>query len=448
MAEQDNETQYRMEMVFDRWCGRLLTTPRDVVRLHQAIQFAWPHVPKRSDFCDLVWLQLLKLTCEDFYEWVRNYLQNVGSYRDRGRPGDSEAVDQGKQLLELLKRFGWHEPIYLSGIDDMLPGLKSSILANENGAFKVFEFENGELEQFEQSRRLGSPSHWTGYFAFALPSYAIKDEELSALRDAFRTNPAEAARIIREVLDRPHDRVGHFVDVLLDRLSDAPEGRSEEESAGLLQAFAEVMDDVERTTRWTFKEGRNEIWEETRFLLRKCHPTNFLSVIKTGASISWLAHILRDQGFALGKPKGHRSNPENAWVQSDTFDEAVQILVGRFEALEMKTIFALPSPMDVLFCWVQLGNSEDVKARFQEATKTHTDFLTALNAMRGWSNSSDKGVYHPLPAAYVAQFTDPQAAHDRLNFLASRGKPKHKPLAESLLAQWHPLEPQSSVIPV
>jgi hypothetical protein len=156
MTEQDDEAQYRAEMVFDRWCGRLLSTPRDVVRLHQSIQFAWPHVPKGSDFCDFVWLQLLKLTCEDFYEWVRNYLQNVGSYRDRGSPGDSEAVNQGKQLLELLKRFGWHERMYLSGIDDMLPGLKSPLLADENGAIKVFEFENGELERFEHSRRLGS----------------------------------------------------------------------------------------------------------------------------------------------------------------------------------------------------------------------------------------------------------------------------------------------------
>jgi predicted KAP-like P-loop ATPase len=112
MIGQDNETEYRMEMVFDRWGGRLLNTPRDVVRLYQAIEFAWPHVPKGSDFCDFVWLQLLKLTCEDFYEWVRDYLQNVGSYRDRGRPGDSEAADQGKKLLELLKRFGWHERIW------------------------------------------------------------------------------------------------------------------------------------------------------------------------------------------------------------------------------------------------------------------------------------------------------------------------------------------------
>lgn len=446
MEQQDNETEYRMEMVFDRWCGRLLRTPRDVVRLYQAIQLAWPHVPKGSDFCDFVWLQLLKLTCQDFYEWVRDYLQNVGSYRDRGRPGDSEAVDQGKQLLELLKRFGWQERIYLSGIDDMLPGIKS--FSDENSAFKVFDFENGELERFEHSRRLGSPSHWKGYFAFTLPSYAIKDEELSALVDAFRTDSAEAVRIFRELLDRPHERVGHFLDVLLDRFLDAPGGLSEKEGVGLLKALAEVMDDVERTTRLNFKEGRNEIWEKTRFLLRKCRPTNFLSVVKNGASLNWLAYILRDQGFALGKPKGHRSNPEGAWVQLDTFDEAVQSLVGRFEALGMKAIFALPSPMDVLFCWVQLGSAEVVKARFQEATKTNMGFLTALNAMRGWSNSSDTGVGHPLHAAYVAQFADPMAVHDRLKLLATRGKDKHRALAESLLAQWHPLDPQSIEVPV
>jgi hypothetical protein len=439
MGAHNNETQYRLEMVFDRWCGALLSTPRDVVRLHQAVQLAWPYVPDGSDFCDFVWLQLLKVKWQDFYEWVRNYLQNVGSHRDRGRPGDTESVEGAEKLITLLKRFGWQKRIYLSGLDEMLPGLKSPSLSEDGGPREVFKYESGELERYEQSRRLGSPTHWRGYFAFALPSYAVSDSELSAVRRAAGTDPAEAARIFRAALDRPHERAGHFLDVLLDRLLDDPVGFDEHASNGLVKAFAEVMDDVERATRWDLKEGRNEIWEKTRLLLRKNPPSNFLTALREGTSVNWLAYILRDQGFALGKPEGRRSNPENAWLNEADFQDAVRSMVERFETLGMKGAFALPAPMHVLLCWVQLGDSEDFKQRFHEATKTHAEFLVALGAMRGWASSSDVGVHHPIYAEQVAQFADPEAVRDRLSILASKGRPKHREIAQPLLSEWVPV---------
>ncbi|KRQ03325.1 hypothetical protein AOQ71_31880 [Bradyrhizobium manausense] len=443
MNAQDNEAQYRLEVVFDRWGGALLNTPRDVVRLHQAVQLAWPEVPKGSDFCDFVWLQLVKLKWPDFYAWVQNYVQNVGSYRDRGRPGDAESATAGKGLLTLLERFGWHERLFLSGLDEILPGLKQLRYSREGADFDVFKFEQGELEYFERGRRLGSPSHWRGYFAFALPTYAVKDSELFELRAACKSNPDAAASLIRSMLARPHERPGHFLGVLLDRLMDEPVGYDKEESAGLFYAFTETMDDVERTTGFNDTEGRNAIWETSRFLLRKNSPSNLIQVLKDGASLSWLSFIMRDQGFALGKPEGHRSNPENAWVTENDFQEAIAVTIGRFEHIGMKEIFELPAPLNPLFCWAQLGDQADVKARFLEATKTHAEFLKAVGTFKGWANSSNTGVHHPIHAQYIAYFADPDDVYARLNRLAFNGKPKHREVAKALLAEWVPLKPET-----
>lgn len=442
MGTQENETQYRMEMVFDRGDGVLLGTPRDVVRLHQAILLAWPQVPGGSDFCDFVWLQLVKLKWPDFHQWVRNYLQSVGSYRDRGRPGDSEPTTEAQELVAFLERFGWHKRIYLSGLDDMLPGLRSLLLSQDGEEPEVFKFEQGELEEYERARRLGSPTHWRGYFAFALPSYAITDAELLAVRKAIRADPDEAVHLLRSALQRQHERNGHFLDVLLDRLLDDPVDFDDDESCGLLTAFAEIMDDVERLTHGVQKEGRSEIWEKTRFLLRKTKPSNFSTVVRDGASVNWLAYVLRDQAFALGKPEGHRSNPENVWISEESFHEATQSLIGRFERLGMKKVFALPAPLSVLFCWRQLGDAEDVKQRFVDATKTQAEFLAALGAMRGWANSSNAGVYHPIYADQISQFGDPLAIHDRLSKLAIKGRLKHRGVAQSLLKDWVPTDRQ------
>lgn len=425
MGTQDNETQYRMEMVFDRWGGVLLGTPRDVVRLHQAVLFTWPQAPGGFDFCDFVWLQLVKLKWPEFHEWVRNYLQNIGSYRDRGRPGDAESITEAQKLIAFLERFSWQKRIHLSGLDDMLPGLKSLLLLRDGEKPEVFKFEQGELEGYERTRRLGSPSHWRGYFAFALPSYSITDAELLEVRKAISSDPNDAMRLLRSVLHRQHERVGHFLDVLLDRLLDDPVQFDDDESCGLLTAFAGIMDDVERVTRLVQREGRSEIWEKTRFLLRKTKPSNFLTVVSDGASINWLAYILRDQGFALGRPEGHRANSENVWISEESFHDATQSLIGRFERLGMKKVFALPAPLSALFCWRQLGDAEDVRQRFVDATKTQSEFLAALSAMKGWANSSNSGVYHPIYADQIAQFGDPLAIHDRLRKLAIKGRLEH-----------------------
>jgi hypothetical protein len=255
---------------------------------------------------------------------------------------------------------------------------------------------------------------------------------------AARTNPKEAAGMLRETLDRAHERAGHFLDVLLDRLLDVD--LTEDESSGLLQAFAEIMDDVERKTSWGSKEGRNDVWEKTRFLFRKYHPSNFNKVLQNGSSINWLAYIVRDQGFALGRPKGHRANPENAWLDLEEFDEAVETIVGRFESIGMQNISKLPSPLDAMFCWVQLGDATDVRDRFRTATKTHSQFLGMLEAMRSWASSSNIGVHHPLYAEIVKYFADPAETYSRLSSLASSGKLKHRAAAKALLQDWEPLE--------
>ncbi|NOJ39819.1 P-loop NTPase fold protein [Bradyrhizobium australiense] len=433
----DHEVQFRRESLFDRWCGLLLNTPRDVVRLHQSIELAWPYVPGELDFFDFVWLQLLKTKWPELYSWTRDYLQNVGSYRDRGSVNDTERAAAAQKLLDLLKNRGWSEEAYMSGLDRILPGLNSLSLSSDKGP-QVFKFERGELEVFEHGKRLGSPSHWRGYFAFDMPSYAVRDADISAFRSAVEDDPAKAVEILISLFERAHERKGHFLDFLLDRLVDGPadiEGPTAR--SGMLAAFAETMDDFARRTDQIAVLGHSETWDRTRLLLRKNSPGNFLAAVREGKSINWLAFVMRDQGFALGLPEGHRSYPQNAWLDREEFDECLSTIIKRFESLGMRKIFALPSPTDVLFCWVQLGDADDVRRRFSEATIKDGRFLWALEALRGWANSSDRGVHYPLYEQYVRVLTDPDKVLERLKQLATAAElGSHSIKAKELLGAW------------
>jgi hypothetical protein len=214
---EDHDADYRQHLFFDTWAGELLATPRDVARLFDAVVLNWPMLPLGSDFYDFLWLQLLKLKSHDLYSWTREYLQNVGAYRDGGRAGDVLPREMAKSLEKLLAKHHWASRAYISGINSFLPGVGSFALG-DGAKRKVFDFSQDELAQYEFNRRLGSPSHWRQYFAFEAPSYALRDSDLAAFIEAAAKGKAKA--ILTDLLDRRHERRGHFVDLLLDRLLD------------------------------------------------------------------------------------------------------------------------------------------------------------------------------------------------------------------------------------
>src|ERR1700730_9125032 len=88
--------------------------------------------------------------------------------------------------------------------------------------------------------------------------------------------------------------------------------------------------------------------------------------------------------------------------------------------MDPKEFFDKPCPLDMLFCWVQLGNEKEAREYVSGAIKVEGMFVKVLNSMRGWSNSSDRGVYHPLKTSYLAYFMDVDAAKARLEALAKR----------------------------
>jgi hypothetical protein len=310
--------------------GKFVKTPRDLNRLHEATKFIWPHVPKGSDFFDFVWLQLIKLKVPKLYQWTRDYVQNVGAYRDGGRAGDREPSEQAEILRKIMKELNWAERGHYSGLGAILPGVGSFVLEGSNR--KVFDFQRDELAKFERAKRLGSPSHWRQYFALDMPSYAIKDEEVSAFRRASKDDSVEAASFLMKLVERPHERPGHFVDLLLDRLSDAPrDSFSSEEISGIISVFAYTMDEIaEKSNEFTYS-GRSEIWQKSTYLLHLDDPSHFNRVVASGNSINWLSYVVRDQGFAHGLPAGNREYPEHQWLARAQLDEAVHIIMARFQ---------------------------------------------------------------------------------------------------------------------
>lgn len=335
-----------------------------------------------------------------------------------------------------MKKLGWSSSTaFLSGIDRILPGVSSFTL--EGDRRKVFQFNFGELSRFEQAGRLGSPTHWRNYFAFSFPTYAITDEELATFRRRATANDGSAAQMILALSEKPHQRQGHFVDVLLDRLADLPAGAlSPTELEGIAGGLAATMDQIGAKSKNKNDIGGNAIWSKALRLLKLTKPERFQLTIQSEASVNWFADVIRDQGLAHGLQDNARIDRDRQWLTLEQLNFAIRSFIDRVKEIGAASVFEMPQPLEVLFCWAQLGPKEELSEFFRAAIEQDAGFVTAMDAMRGLSVNSETGVSHPLYREYVAVFTDADAAKSRLEQIAKTGPRELSVRAESVIASW------------
>jgi hypothetical protein len=314
----------------------------------------------------------------------------------------------------------------------MLPGLKN--FSGGDAGSIVFKFEPAnEWAKYEAGRRLGSPSHWRFYFAFSKPSYALGDAEITGFLSAASTKSQQGTAYLRSLLEKEHSTKGHYVEVLLDRLNDYPIEFTDDHQIGMTMAFVEVMDDVP-----VRPFGVTDAWRLASRLLGKAVGPHFAEIVAKGKSINWIAHVMRDQGFALGVINPNQSDPNDQWMTLEEFDRAKLETFRRFRELGMPAIFDTPFPGQILWCWILLGGKDELIASLKVAMQSDEMFVKGLAAMRIWVDSSSRGLYQRLERQTVAELLDEPAARQRLVGLqgAANLPSEQQKLVKELLDTW------------
>ena len=423
----------RLQYVTDTWADKLLKTPRDIVRVVDAIRSGWPHMPEGSDFWDYCWLQMVKLKAAKLYEFTENYLQEVGALRDSGRPSDDQATNKAVELYKILEMLGWHERLYLSGIDEFLPGIKHGIFDEKNR--KVFNFESGELARFEQGQRLGSPTHWRQYFSFTLPSYAVSDKEIAQFRKLAIEDISEATAFLLKLIDRKSHNPSNKIEVMLERLADLHKGAlSDEELSGIAATLSYTMDDALLMSGQS-AHGFNSLWSTAVKLVKCSKSGDFENLAREGKALSWLAEVVREQGFAHGKPESSRAEKERQWLTVEQLDKVVRILIKRFKGITYDEFVRSASPIDMLYMWYQLGNSEELLKYIALNAKTSEGLLNTLHALRGYSISG-RGLTHPLSGETVKRFFGDSDVKARLVKISKTTNEAQSSKAKEILLAW------------
>ncbi|MDE0307087.1 MAG: hypothetical protein OXI87_19735 [Albidovulum sp.] len=145
------------------------------------------------------------------------------------------------------------------------------------------------------------------------------------------------------------------------------------------------------------------------------------------------AALLREQ-FAASSD-GDSADTDRVYLTSDELKTAVKCQTEQFELLRPEGLRKLSSPYDVLYAWKEVtGSSEGPGKILESGCESDQGLLDTLSALK-YVTSREQNIVPHLPARFLKNFMDVDAAHTRLESIASSGS-KYSDGARELLKVW------------
>lgn len=428
---QDDDGLARLKAVIDYEGGRLLKTPRAVVRALDAIRFFWPPLHEAgADLADLVWLQLIKDANHSLYRWIEQYSAEAAVLSlGTATLGDADKCQFLAELLHTVDEHFFGDSTYRFYFAEHLPGLEANL--DEDGTFDLFQrVDERERTKAIQNARLASPDHYRLYFALAGPAHAVTGASAEEIASAAETSSDEIGKVLLKLHNQliatgPMGRA----DVLLERYKADPDVLSPVQCRNLLVALGDIMDDAYRARPFDIV-WVNSIWDRAErlvpALLERLDGTQrpeALTEMFCGRAISWLSKLLRRETFAHGR-FGNRKKPEQDWHFTDPeLDQVATEMLKRYQGMSRGDLFALVDPLDVLFAWNQSGDEVGPKTLVGECIVTDEGLIDTLEKLTTYVSSSDRGTYSVLKRTHLDAFLDFDEAKARVEALAQHDGP-------------------------
>lgn len=360
MGAPPDDKHTRFVNLFHDIVSPVLRTPRDAVRLGNAIEVTWPAVGSDVDRADFLALEALRLFRPEVYRTIRsNGPMLVGGHSERDRNQE-----------ETRRRY---DAIFL----DIVPEADRTLVEHAlRRLFPRLDAVWGNLwhDGWNENRRdrlVCSPEHFSTYFTFAIPDGAISMAESQALVDGVGTPGATAARL-RAGLDQRGVRGGTRTALLIAELIDRAGDVRDEDVPGLLREIFAVADDlnVEQDVAKGFRSREtNEIrlYRLTRALLIDRMPVDRRSSLvrdaAPAAALEWLA-TFSSSCSAIRNVRGtERDRGFENLVDDETTDWLFELSRDRLrEASIDGSLEAHPNIVDLLYRWRDRTDSDEVRA--------------------------------------------------------------------------------------
>lgn len=416
--------------------GVTLKTPREVQLALNALRFRYAGIRDYVFLPDLCFLQLIRTTNPDLYDWVEKYLTE----RAIVESGDGCVSKEEKEHLitSLSDHLSHYYPLQAHSaykLSDWVPGLSGGMLNIPVTLFNQSDDE--EKTQMTAYKRLGSQSYWRYYFAFSCPQNVLSPAYFDEI---FRraAEPDEQVALSKELLNKIHGKgisSRTWFEHILSQLT-TPEisRRSAAECEGLLKFFFCHGDEM--TERYLALNSWFSLYEldtysvADRLLLRMYQEDPHWAVEKLhtlsnkGSAWYWIAEYFRHLLWQHGLVGNRAQHEQEQWLPRDTLQALCRDLAGRLNTLVItRQLLSKSSLTGYIWAWRDISGVSAVRGWMEKQVREDEGFLHLLLLLRYKGTSSVTGRYRALQLKQFSEFLgEEQVLLKRLERIEQEGQ--------------------------
>lgn len=358
--------------------NRWIRSPRDVVRLSNAVKFSWPAMEGEIDPQDLLGMEGLRLFDQGAFAWIRDnrdFLFTEGRFVMSNDEVKTEAADGLKARIPADR---------MSQVLRIL-----TILFPQAGKwFEGKDFHSDEsFIETTRRRGVGSEAGYDTYFGLHPSSDAIPKVVINDLMSKL-DNADDCERIIRAYLGRTNSRGELMIAKLLDELRvQFREPRAAMPQQGLLEALFRVGEEIisiDRDAGMFELSPRAQLMFLVRNMLeqwgREGAGSHLIEAFEKATSVVFQAEQFMDRGRELRAFKSDSS--EAPTITPEAFTKLGEVLLVKLEQAEADgTLADAAYYFSIVRAWAHLAGADQPKQWLAEGMLESATFMA--KAARG-----------------------------------------------------------------
>ncbi len=388
LGDVDSNSQVHYGNMFHAVVAPEIRTPRDVLRLSNALKITFPAVRGEVDPTDFLALETLRLFRPKVYQALRSQKSVlVGLGQVWHRREQDNIAEQYEQLF-LGKEPESDRSMLKDGLQRLFPPLQA-IWSSTHPSIST---------EWSKARRACSAMHFDTYFQFSLSSYAVPQAEIQELLQ--RADQAEFVKsaflgALGELLAEGRSKASFLLDELACHARDMDIAKARP----FLQALYPIANDLriesdeDRGLAWTNNRDRL-LWLTKAVLLDRtelAERSEILFESLQNASLDWLVYVAHYVFTDHWPPQEERApaRPEECLMSKDDAERINEVALQRIrEAAKDGSIFEVKDLAFVLFRWRNMaGDGSDEVQEFCNAA-LEEDLLIARFARAFLGKSS------------------------------------------------------------
>ncbi|MGJ5040903.1 P-loop NTPase fold protein [Bradyrhizobium sp. HKCCYLRH1062] len=404
-----------------------IRSPRDVVRVTNALSVTWPAIGAEVDRADMIGLETLRLLRPEVYRGIKGNKDRLTGGGDRGNLRYSE--DQKKD----------YDAFLLGNVDakdkDQLREALKRLFPRLQSVWGNLSYGDDSIAGWERRRRLCAAPWFDVYFRLSLGNDVLRKDEIDTL-----VRRAGDGAFVKDSLLGAIDVLrpggGTKAALILDELNLHADSVADVDVQPLLTAIFGIADRlmVPADQAKAFSIGDNYL--RIHWLLRRLTLTRFdlrarsaiLLAASENASIGWLVDLSASTDAAHQSREGKEPRPAHELI---TTEEDANILRSR--ALEGIRVAAASGALvanrrlaHMLFRWRELAGDDGEEVRHWTKSKLENDRNVVAFAERftthGWSHSVSDRVAQRMTVVHTEgldSIVDAQFFRERAKTLLS-----------------------------